>query len=91
MNDCQKRGHRKLITKCAECDQIIDRITFKEPNQWISVEDRVPDYNNVILLAELDSIYLRGGGVFVQLMGNSKKAISALEFTHWMPLPEPPK
>jgi hypothetical protein len=66
-------------------------MTFKEPNDWISVKDREPDYDNTILLAEADSIYLRGLGFFLQIKGNSKKAISALEFTHWMSLPEPPK
>lgn len=43
MTECQKRGHRKLFITCEDCHQVVNHATFKEPNEWISVKDKLPE------------------------------------------------
>lgn len=32
MNDCQKRGHVRMITQCEDCGQVINRASFDTPD-----------------------------------------------------------
>ena len=60
--------------------------------QWISVKDRLPEDDNLRVLVasvELEHVtiarYLKRSNVWKTPSGFSES------FTHWMPLPEPPK
>lgn len=58
-------------------------------NQWISVEDRLPEEDSVVLV--FDGLYVWIAyrnhvlGTW-NVEGDSVRAV-----THWMPLPEPPE
>ena len=63
----------------------IDSIpTLTPPNDWISVEDRMPaeeKYNGAVLAT--------GGDIVITAPSSSVTRTGAI--THWMPLPKPPK
>lgn len=59
-------------------------------NQWISVEDRLPDNGVEVIVNEVDM------GITIGWYDTNAEefqcdAISPIEVTHWMPLPEPPQ
>lgn len=60
--------------------------------QWISVKERLP--RNYIEVVVFDAI---GKGMFLGAIGSSGEweipgyRTDAFNFTHWMPIPEPPK
>lgn len=67
----------------------------KNNDGWISIKDRLPDnYLSVLLFDSPDREifvgYMDAGGEF-QLEGYSYEYSLGCHFTHWMPLPEPPK
>jgi len=101
MNECQKRGHRRLFTTCEECNQVIDLKTFKAPDGWISVKDRLPD-----IQIDVITWCISNGGentMFEKYEGYAaiERRIEGGSFrtdlffnakvTHWIPLPSPPK
>jgi len=60
---------------------------------WISVKDRLPDLNYIQILSDGESVWLRGTSLqpfFIQLYGPIK-TMEKIDFTHWMPLPDPPE
>ena len=67
----------------------IKRIAELE-NQWISVEDKLPDeLQSVLSFASYDGVFQSN-----YRAGNFKKTLVVwehLNVTHWMPLPSPPK
>ena len=69
----------------------------EKPNNWISVEDRLPEPGTNILVANAKT-----GSQYVShrdliWFSPERKAyvptsyLEEFEFTHWMPLPEPPE
>jgi hypothetical protein len=57
---------------------------------WISVKDRMPEPNTVVL------VYSNKKGVVIDffdsyLLTGGEQFLSSSDVTHWMPLPEPPK
>ena len=59
-------------------------------NQWISVEDKLPDeLQSVLSFSSYDGVFQS-----IYRAGNFKKTLVVwehLNVTHWMPLPSPPK
>lgn len=65
--------------------------------EWISVEDRLPEFHEPLLFFADD----KNGAMLGMFYRNSHKFISygrytestyyKADVTHWMPLPEPPK
>jgi len=68
---------------------------YKAAQQWISVKERLPEENDEVL------IYTEGKHIYMARIykGNEAYPISngcgccgsEERYTHWMPLPEPPK
>ena len=76
----------------AVADYLLDSsVTVQE---WISVDDRLPE-DGVRVLAAYDDGVVRIGicrGYFPAVMSKKyEKAFGFAEVTHWMPLPETPK
>ena len=62
-------------------ENLIDHgVTVQE---WISVDDRLPDVGNIVL------IYSETYGVCLD--SYSDDTFDYFDVTHWMPLPQPPK
>jgi hypothetical protein len=68
--------------------EIKARIAELEAQQWISVEDELPDGPSNVLIAGGCGYY--ENGQWWSIMGNSSHRPISWEVTHWMPLPEPP-
>lgn len=65
---------------------------LQENNLWINIKENPVDPLVIHLLADGDSVYLRGTELqpfFVQLKGEIK-AFCNMNFTHWMPIPDAP-
>jgi len=61
---------------------------------WISVKDRLPEYNVSVLTTHKDSSVLIGWRASTNSRGENWKIgvdCKPNSITHWMPLPEPPK
>ncbi len=62
-------------------------------SDWIPIKDTPIDMDRVHLLVDGDSIYIRGTRLqpfFFQLCGQMGLLMD-VNWTHWMPLPHPPK
>ena len=63
--------------------------------QWISVEDRLPEIDQEVLIRTNEGLYdiaqFTGADRFWTLERNPSAWVTATGVTHWMPLPEPPK
>ena len=59
---------------------IANGVTVQE---WISVDDRLPDVGNIVL------IYSETDGVCLD--SYSDDTFDYFDVTHWMPMPQPPK
>ena len=55
-------------------------------NQWIDVEDKLPDKDDNYL------VYQRQGNIYIAYCYNGSFSFNRGPYTvtHWMPLPEPP-
>ena len=79
-------------------DQVLHDIqampTLTPPNDWVSVEERLPENHAQVLMwsakwkiAEAGSYYNQHFWVYSEI----GDAYIADDITHWMPLPEPPE
>ena len=80
------------VDACAIAQHLVDRaVAFQE---WISVNDRLPEDGVRVLAAHDDGVVRIGicRGYFPAVMSKKhEKAFEYAEVTHWMPLPDPPK
>ena len=95
----------ELLTEFYGCDPIyfdVDALTLAQHlldhgvtvQEWISVDDRLPEDGVRVLAAHDDGVVRIGicRGCFPAVMSKKhEKAFGFAEVTHWMPLPEPPK
>lgn len=78
MTKCKTSGHRNLQYICKDCGMVVGEQRVEDG--WINVKERLPE--NVPILAFRDGeCELTGGEVLEWDIG----------FTHWRPIPEPPK
>src|SRR5690606_23820392 len=93
VEDCQKRTifnerdknahlHNDLETLRAENKRL------REEHRWIPVTERLPD-ENIYVLALAKARSIQEPGYNMQVIHNS--AIAFGLFSHWQPLPQPPK
>lgn len=59
-------------------------------NNWIDIKKEDWPIDREILLCSIDSVFYRNDKLFFQISGISRP-IGDIDFTHWMPLPKPPK
>ncbi len=68
-------------------------------NKWISVKDELPDYGVDVIIADsrrmlisnLVAIESTKEGQIIRWFVGNVEIQTITGFTHWMPLPEPPK
>ena len=84
---CQFKGHDCVScrTKCA-ISALLAQGSSENPNNWISVKDRLPDESYPVLCVT------SAGGMMIARYGHkygSWHVSGSIDITHWMPLPEP--
>ena len=96
----------KLITSMAWHDQqgmisciddILDIIeafpTLTQPNEWVSVYDRLPEPGERVLATDcgfVGEFYINKRGKWQRYNVNCSELLMALDILYWMPLPAPP-
>ena len=64
----------------------------KRVHRWISVEERLPDYDSTVLMFEQVGLFTAiAMGRLTRDEGFVTQDGFPADVTHWMPLPEPPK
>lgn len=107
MNECHISGCRNLPTTCVHCGRIVCTKILPARQEWISVEDRLPeatvhDYNDSwtedVLVTDGKRIgighvgYTREDKVETSRWSAVHEEVKDFSIvTHWMPLPELPK
>ena len=95
----------ELLTEFYGCDPMyydVDALAIAQHliahgvtvQEWISVDDRLPEDGVRVLAAHDDGVVRIGicRGYFPAVMSKKhEKAFGFAEVTHWMPIPEPPK
>ena len=72
-----------------ECDFFI---TGYRKQEWISVEDRLPEpYKTVLVFCRNGFNTFQSVSEMLDENGNRWSAVCGIPVTHWMPLPEAPK
>lgn len=74
----------EAITPDVVIEDIRSMPTLTPPNEWVSVEDRLPEPTYCVL------VYTTDFTIEVDAIGSDGEWIS-YEVTHWMPLPAPPE
>lgn len=64
--------------------------TLTPPNEWVSVEERLPKpQENPVIACDYTGVCLAW---YSPTMGwQYRTGLSGVDITHWMPLPQPPK
>lgn len=77
-------------------DMVEDMPTLTPPNEWVRVEERLPENGQIVLFHQKDGfIYCAEYFVGKELMSPEwlidNDSWNAKVVTHWMPLPAPPE
>ena len=80
-----------------EIDRFVDEMpTLTPPNEWVSVEDRLPEQENTqVLMTDGECHYISSRNNMVRFLDCEGifipgKVGAGVKVTHWMPLPAPP-
>lgn len=70
--------------------------TLTPQNEWVSVEERLPENGQIVLFHQKDGFiycaeYFAGNALMSPGWFIDNDCWDAKEVTHWMPLPAPPK
>lgn len=73
--------------------------TLTQPNEWVSVEERLPgDSDGLVIMTDGEAVHPSYGNAMFGLEGKlgvfaptKKKPWGFMQVTHWMPLPKAPK
>ena len=92
---------------CLECDdqhgadviadvilQLDDMPTLTQPNEWVSVYDRLPEPGERVLATDcgfVGEFYINKRGKWQRYNVNCSELLMALDILYWMPLPAPPE
>ena len=67
--------------------------TLTQPNEWVSVEDRLPEPGERVLATDcgfVGEFYINKRGKWQRYNVNCSELLMALDILYWMPLPAPP-
>lgn len=83
----EKKLYNMFVKEDYSLDTIISwAISYGElHNHWISVEDKLPEYDQKVLWCWDDGL------ISIGRVALDEQHIEAGYITHWMPLPQPPK
>jgi hypothetical protein len=94
----ERRFHEDRIEFALNMVEDVPTIDYVPRQQWISVKDRLPETNKLVLCVGakggmfLGEILFKnpvaGSEIYHFFVPNARQGRSA---THWMPLPQPPK
>ena len=90
-------GHPEtLLKKIQNFQPWYKKPTLTPPNEWVSVEERLPENGQIVLFHQKDGFiycaeYFAGNALMPPGWFIDNDCWDAKEVTHWMPLPAPPK
>ena len=94
-----KRNLNKVFPR--ECDQLYGMLqlideapTLTPPNEWVSVEERLPEPGERVLATDcgfVGEFYINKRGQWQRYNVNCSELLMALDILYWMPLPKSPK
>ena len=98
MNECSKKGCRRLEWKCKDCNRVVNTVEFIDftNDNWISVKDQMPEDDIDILVYDSKKkeiftvVYLIKTDLWI-VNCDCQEQTFLDNATHWQPLPEPPK
>lgn len=67
--------------------------TLTQPNEWVSVYDRLPEPGERVLATDcgfVGEFYINKRGKWQRYNVNCSELLMALDILYWMPLPAPP-
>ena len=67
--------------------------TLTQPNEWVSVEERLPEPGERVLATDFGFVgefYINKRGKWQRYNVNCSELLMALDILYWMPLPAPP-
>ena len=67
--------------------------TLTQPNEWVSVEERLPEPGERVLATDcgfVGEFYINERGKWQRYNVNCSELLMALDILYWMPLPAPP-
>lgn len=72
--------------------QLDDMPALTPPNEWVSVEERLPaPTENLVLVYDGTGVGINMAWYSYAMGWKYRTGLPGVEITHWMPLPEPPK
>ena len=94
-------GLKKGNCICKDCCTGFENCTFTlapaptltPPNEWVSVEDRLPEPVERVLATDcgfVGEFYINKRGKWQRYNVNCSELLMALDILYWMPLPAPP-
>ena len=92
MKDSGKMGHNVFDLDVQALDFVLSALT--QPNDWISVEDRLPEPGERVLATDcgfVGEFYINKRGKWQRYNVNCSELLMALDILYWMPLPKSPK
>ena len=75
-------------------DLICSMPTLAPPNEWVSVEERLPEPGERVLATDcgfVGEFYINKRGQWQRYNVNCSELLMALDILYWMPLPKSPK
>ena len=97
MNECNIKGCRNLQTTCIACGRLVIERILPPLLEWISVEDRLPNDDEAVLMCEMGrkGLPLIGWYEVEDVIPGFYIANSfqdaRVHVTHWIPIPKPPE
>ena len=75
-------------------EDILSMPTLTQPNEWVSVYDRLPEPGERVLATDcgfVGEFYINERGQWQRYNVNCHALLMALDILYWMPLPKSPK
>ena len=87
-------GHPEtLLKKIQNFQPWYKKPTLTPPNEWVSVEERLPEPGERVLATDcgfVGEFYINKRGKWQRYNVNCSELLMALDILYWMPLPAPP-